>query len=111
MEDTIVTRVDRQERIGPYGVCVSGNAAYVCIQLDVFLRAAFSGKIEEVLRDAFQATRKYESYDRILLLTLDQIEVARHVPFPFEQAGFQRVHGLMSETTPLSDKAVAGDLG
>ena len=106
MEDTIVTRVDRQERIGPYGVYVSGNTAYVCIQLDVFLRAAFSGKIEEVLRDALKTTGKYRSYQQILLLTMDQIEVALHIPFPFERAGFQRVHGLMAETTPLSDKAV-----
>ncbi len=102
MDDRIIIRPERTERIGSYEVCISGNVAYVCIRRDVFFPAAFSGKIEEVLRDAFKATGKYKSYDRILLLTLDQIEVVLLIPSTFEGGGFQRLHVLMSEITPGS---------
>ena len=110
MNDRIFIWPDRTERIGSYEVCISGNVAYVGIPRKLFFPAAFSGTIEDVLRDAHKATRKYEHYDRILLLTMDQIEVALNIRFPFERAGFPEVYVLMSETTPVSGTAVVVDL-
>ena len=110
MDDTIVTKVERMERVGPYEVYVSGNAVHVCIRHRLFFPAVLAGKAEDLLRDALKATRKYKSYDRILLLTPEQMELAGQVNFPFKQAGFQKLHLITSETTPVPWNVLVMDM-
>ena len=88
-----------------------GDIAYVGIRHELFFPAALTGKIEEVLRKALEATSKYKEYERILFLTPDQVKLAQYIRFPFERAGFQKVHVVVSDTPTMSGKAVIIDLG